>query len=83
MTIYDILEIYKPDDSIFSEELSSVHKLKHIIYTRLKESDKRIILLYAEYGSVRQVAKMLHISLSTMYAQLDRIKKTILLLYNH
>lgn len=77
VNINQILEDYQPDDDLFSEEDDKIHKLKKIIYTKLSESDRRIILLYAELGNLRAVASILNISHTTVYYQILRIRKII------
>ena len=47
LNIKEILEDYQPSDDIFNDEDELVNKLKHIIYLKLNEVDKRIILMYA------------------------------------
>ena len=73
-----ILEDYLPDDDIMSEEEFRVNALKHIIYERLSETDKRVILLYAELGSQREVGRKLGVSASTVNILIKRIREDIL-----
>ena len=55
LNIKEILEDYQPSDDIFNEEDELIDKLKHIIYLKLNEVDKRIILMYAELKSLRKL----------------------------
>lgn len=73
-----ILEDYLPDDDVMSEEEWKVNALKHIIYDRLSETDKRVILLYAELGSQREVGRKLGVSASTVNILIKRIREDIL-----
>lgn len=73
-----ILEDYLPDDDIMSEEEFRVNAIKHIIYDKLSETDKRVILLYAELGSQREVGRKLGVSASTVNILIKRIRKDIL-----
>lgn len=73
-----ILEDYQPDNDIFSEEPEVVAKLKDVIFNRLSEIDRRVILLYAELQSQRKVAKLLGVSASTVNILIRRIRKEIL-----
>lgn len=82
LDIYKILDEYKPDDDLFSEEDERINKVKHIIYDCLTESNKRIILLYAEYGSLRDVADILNVSHTTIFYEIKKIKKIITDLYD-
>lgn len=73
-----IFEDYQPDNDIFSEEPEVVAKLKDVIFNRLSEIDRRVILLYAELQSQRKVAKLLGVSASTVNILIRRIRKEIL-----
>ena len=73
-----ILEEYLPDDDLFSTEDERVNALKHIIYEKLSETDKRVILLYAELGSQREVGRKLGVSASTVNILIKRIRNEIL-----
>ena len=78
MKIEEILEDYKPDNTIWSNEDERVNTIKNIIYTKLDEVDRRIIILYAELGSLRKLGKELGISASSAYLKIKDIKKKIL-----
>lgn len=80
MNIYDIIREYAPDNSLFTEEDEHILELKNIIYHKLSESDKRIILLYSHYGNLRSVAKLLKVSSTTAAKQIKRIRAQI---YSH
>ena len=73
-----ILEEYLPDDDLFSVEDERMNALKHIIYEKLSETDKRVILLYAELGSQREVGRKLGVSASTVNILIKRIRNEIL-----
>lgn len=73
----NILEDYKPDDSIFNEEPEITNQLKHIIYNDLDEVDRRCILLYCELGSLRKLGTELHVSASSAYLKIKSIKEKI------
>lgn len=73
-----IIKDYQPDTDIFSDEDERVSKLKDIIFNRLTEIDRRVILLYAELQSQRKVAKILGVSASTVNILIRRIRKEIL-----
>jgi len=75
--IQKILDEYKPDDDLFSEEDEKVNKLKHIIYDDLSEADKRIILLYTECGNLRDVGDILNVSHTTIFYKIKNIKNII------
>lgn len=71
-----ILEEYKPDNSLFTEEDEHINKLKNIIYS-LTEPEKRIILLYAELGTFRKLGKELGVSTSSAYLKIKDIRNKI------
>lgn len=77
MTSKELYEDYLPDDSIFSEETKDMNRLKHIIFDQLDEPDRRIIILYTELQSVRQVGKMLGISPASAWIAINNVKKKI------
>ena len=78
-----ILEDYLPDDDVMSEEEFRVNAIKHIIYDKLSETDKRVILLYAELGSQREVGRKLGVSASTVNILIRRIREDILKYFNN
>lgn len=71
------MQDYEPNDDIMCEDDESMNKLKHIIFDRLPEVDKRVILLYAELQSQRKVAEKLGVSPSTAYILISRIRNEI------
>lgn len=73
-----IFEEYKPDTDIFTKDDELIGKLKDIIFNRLSEIDRRVILLYAEMHSQRKVARLLGVSPSTVNILIRRIRKEIL-----
>lgn len=81
MKIDSLLDDYKPSNDIFSEDDERVAKLKRIIYNSLDEVDRRIIILYAELGSLRKLGKELGISTSSAWIRINTIKQKILSLY--
>ncbi len=81
MNINQILDEYKPDNSILSEEDIQINKLKNIIYNELNEVDRRIILMYADSGSLRKLGKELGVCASTALTKINEIRKKIYNLY--
>ena len=53
-----------------------VYRLKEIIQN-LPPNDKTIILLYIEYNSLQKVADLLHVSQSTIFLHVRRIRNEI------
>ena len=80
--IVDIIETYKPDNSLFSTEESDVNFAKNVIYSKLNEADRRIFLLYVELGNIRATAEVLKVSTSTVYYKIKEIKKKICKYFN-
>lgn len=77
LNIKEILEDYQPSDNIFNEEDELIDKLKHIIYLKLNEVDKRIILMYAELKSLRKLGMELGISVSSAWIKVNEIRDKI------
>lgn len=77
LNIKEILEDYQPSDDIFNEEDELVNNLKHIIYLKLNEVDKRIILMYAELKSLRKLSMELGISVSSTWIKINEIRDKI------
>ena len=74
LDIKEILEDYQPSDDIFNDEDELINKLKHIIYLKLNEVDKRIILMYAELKSLRKLGMELGISVSSAWIKINEIR---------
>ena len=74
LDIKEILEDYQPSDDIFNDEDELINKLKHIIYLKLNEVDKRIILMYAELKSLRKLGMELGISVSCAWIKINEIR---------
>ena len=77
LDIKEILEHYQPSDDIFNDEDELTNKLKHIIYLKLNEVDKRIILMYAELKSLRKLGMELGISVSSAWIKIKEIRDKI------
>lgn len=57
-----------------SEEL---YNMKDIILHTLDENDRIVFLLYLEYSSMGKVAKMLHVSTTTIYYIIRKVRETV------
>ncbi len=77
--IYAILTKYSPQTDIFSDEddEAKTRRLKEIIYNDLDEVDRRIILLYAELGSLRKLGAEIGVSATACHYRIKEIKKKI------
>ena len=64
----------KPDVLVDSEEL---YNMKDITLHTLDENDRVVFLLYLEYNSMGKVAKMLHVSTTTIYYIIRKVREQI------
>lgn len=74
----NIFEDYSKDDSIWSDESPKIKVIKDAIDLKLTQAEKIILLLYAETGSMRQLAKDLEVSHSSVIKAVDEIKLKVL-----
>ena len=77
INIYDVEDEYRPDDGIFSDDDITIHRLKHIIYDDLNETERRILLAYVELGSIQKCARLFKVSPSTIWNRIRDIKSKI------
>ena len=61
----------KPDVLVDSEE---IYNIKDIILHTLDENDRVVFLLYLEYSSMGKVAKLLHVSTTTIYYLIRKVR---------
>lgn len=73
-----IKEDYQFNPDIFTEDDERVAKVKYIIDNRLSQTDKIIILLYADCGSLRKLGQRMGMSHMTLQKQVVRIKNIII-----
>lgn len=76
--IYEVLDEYKPSGDIFCEDDITISKIKKIIQNDLNETERRIILSYAELGNIRDTARLFKVSPSTIWNQIKQIKIKII-----
>ncbi len=74
----DMLEDCKFEPDMMCEETQFVRKLKYIINRKLPVEDKTLILLYADYDSLRKLAGLLGVSHVTVKNRIAGIRKYIL-----
>ena len=65
---------WEPDVFVDSEE---IYNIKDIILHTLDENDRIVFLLYLEYNSMGKVAKLLHVSTTTIYYLIRKIREQI------
>ena len=63
-----------PNVLVDSEE---IYNIKDIILHTLDENDRIVFLLYLEYNSMGKVAKMLHVSTTTIYYLIRKVREII------
>ena len=71
-------EYVSHDDDLFNDDDTRVAILKRILSNSLTPSDRKIIVLYAELQSVRDLALILHISPSLAGREVRRVRSIIL-----
>lgn len=77
ISIKELYQDYGEVSDIFSTEPTKVQKVKYVIFHKLSESDRRIILIYAELQSIRKVAQKLGISAASAWLTISKIKQHI------
>ena len=63
-----------PNVLVDSEE---IYNIKDIILHTLDENDRIVFLLYLEYNSMGKVAKLLHVSTTTIYYIIRKVREQI------
>ena len=54
-----------------------IYNIKDIILHTLDENDRVVFLLYLEYNSMGKVAKILHVSTTTIYYIIRKVREQI------
>ena len=72
----DILADYDLRPDMMTEDRDEVLRLKRAL-ARLPEPDRRIVVLYAELGRLRRLARRLGVSRATAHNRVRRIQATI------
>lgn len=75
--IYEVMDEYAPDYSIFDEDRDDIRIIKRIIFNYLSETERRIILSYVHIGNIRDTAKLFRVSSTTIYTEIKRIRDKI------
>lgn len=76
--IDDIKSEYEPVYDIFTNERDITYRIKRIIHNDLTETERRIILLYADQMSQRKVANALGVSTSLANIKINEIRMKII-----
>lgn len=69
----DLLNDYKEDKSMWNDESDKVRLTKEALW-KLSETDRLLIVLYCEIGSLRKLGEMLGVSRTTAYGAIKSIK---------
>ena len=73
-----MLEDYEPPkDILFCEEDERTLKVKDILFNKLDVTERNVIILYAELGSLRKLGTELGVSASSAYLKVKQIKEKI------
>ena len=75
--IYEVMDEYALDYSIFDEDSEEIRRIKRIIFNELTETERRIILSYAQLGNIRDTAKLFQVSSTTIYTEIKKIRNKI------
>ena len=75
--IQELYEDYLETDDVFTDEPQKITRLKYIIFHKLTEPERRIILLYTELQSIRKVAKLLNVSPASAWISINDVKTKI------
>ena len=65
------------DEGIFNTEDDRIRIVKEIVWKKLSEVDRRVIILYAELGSQRKLGEELGLSASTCNKLIKGIRRKI------
>lgn len=76
-----IAEDYQYNADVMNPEPERVNLVKEIIHTRLTESERIVILLYADCHSYRKLGRRLGLSHGTVATEVRRIRTKILEAY--
>lgn len=79
--IKELVRDYAPpegDDLLFTEEDNDMLLLKDIVHNYLESYDRTILLMYAELGSLRLVARELDVSHTAVIKKMDQIKLDVM-----
>ena len=72
-----VLADYRFDGDVFNADDERVRRIKFVMDKYLTEADRRIMIYYAECGSIRDTAARMGVSRATMGNTIQRIRKEI------
>ena len=68
---------YEFDESIWNNDDEDIADLKRIITYELTDPERRMIIFYAECGSLRTLAKKIGVSVSTAQNEIKKIQMKV------
>ena len=80
LNLKELMQTYKPNWDIFTQEDMRMILLKQVIFEDLDEIERRVILLYTELQSQRKLGRLMGLSAATVNKLLKGIKSKI---YEH
>lgn len=75
--IYRTIDEFRPNYDIFDEDEIEIKNIKKVIFNELDETERRIILSYAEIGNIRDTAKLFMVSSTTIWSKIKEIQNKI------
>lgn len=69
---------YMPGAGVLEDEGEVAEVMRRRMATRLTETERTTLILYAELGSLSQLAEVLKVSKSRAYREIKEIKRKIL-----
>lgn len=73
--IKELMLEYAENNDIFTDEDDKITKVKKILWHRLNETDRRIMMIYAETASLRTTAKIIGVSVCTIHHKIHQIQE--------
>ena len=73
----NINELYDEFAEVELNETDEELKLKEIIYKRLSEPDRRVLLMYAHFASLTKVGEQLGVSATAIFNKIKAIREKI------
>lgn len=73
----EFVDDYAPQ-GIFTEDDDDIDNIKQAVFNDLDEIERRVLLTYAENGSMRETADIFGVSLGTMHSTIKKIREKVL-----
>lgn len=72
-----VMREYEPDYSIWREDDERMTRIKEAVQ-KLADADRIIFIMYCETGSLRELGRILGVSHTSAFKEINRIKRQIL-----